>query len=98
MPYRKQQYRQTLFSGFNVSNFTSLSVDKLIERGRGYVETDIRFDVYRQLQELWRKEIPSVVLGYPMDTYIRPVGSPDWDRKIVFSSADRFFDIHLWPQ
>ena len=73
-------------------------MDKLVERGRGYLETDIRFDVYRQLQELWRKEIPSIVLGYPMDTYIRPVGSPELDRRIVFSSADRFFDIHLWPQ
>ena len=97
-PYFFLHSSQTLFSGFNVSNFTSLSVDKLIERGRGYLETDVRSDVYRQLQELWRKEIPSIVLGYPTDTYIRPVGSPDLDRRIVFSSADRFFDIHLWPQ
>ena len=81
----------------NISNFANLSVDKLIERGRDHMDTNIRLDVYGQLQELWNSEVPAIVIGYPMDTYIRPLGAPSSNGYIAFSSSDRFFDIHLWP-
>ncbi len=96
-PYFFLHSSQILFSGLNISNFANLSVDKLIERGRDHMDTNIRLDVYGQLQELWNSEVPAIVIGYPMDTYIRPLGGPSSNGYIAFSSSDRFFDIHLWP-
>ncbi len=82
--------------GANVANYGSIVIDALLERGRTAADILIRLDAYRQIQELWRREAPSVILAYPHIRYIRAaeVTSPPFG--VLFTPADRFLNVHRW--
>ena len=95
-PYLAWHSSQIVHPGANVSQYGSVVIDALLERGRTASDSLIRLDAYRQIQELWRRETPSVILAYPHIRYIRAdsVASPPFG--VLFTPADRFLNVHRW--
>lgn len=95
-PYFAWHSSQARPPGGNVASYGGLVIDALLERGRTTLDPLVRRDAYRQFQELWRREVPSVVLAYPRLRYLRAetvIGPPIG---VLFSPADRFLNVHRW--
>ena len=95
-PYLAWHSSQVLPPGGNVANYGSIIIDALLERGRTTVNTLVRLDAYRQFQELWQRESPSVILAYPQIRYIRAAGVKSPPFGVLFNPADRFLNVHQW--
>ncbi len=95
-PYLAWHSSQVLPPGGNVANYGSIIIDALLERGRTTVNTLVRLDAYRQFQELWQRESPSVILAYPQIRYIRAAGLKSPPFGVLFNPADRFLNVHQW--
>ena len=95
-PYLAWHSSQVVHPGGNVANYGSIVIDALLERGRTTSNVLIRLDAYRQIQELWQREAPSVVLAYPRIRYVRSVAVTSPPFGVLFTPADRFLNVHLW--
>ena len=95
-PYLAWHSSQTIHPGGNIANYGGIIIDALLERGRTTASVLVRLDAYRQFQELWQREAPSVILAYPHIRYIRAsnVESPPFG--VLFTPADRFLNVHQW--
>jgi len=49
----------------NISNFSDLKVDKLLEDGRKELDQDSRIDIYQDFQRFLLEESPAIFLRYP---------------------------------
>lgn len=95
-PYFGWHSSQLGAAGLNIANYTDISSDFLIERGRESTDIGIRTEMYRQFQEIWSGTAPSVILGYPTYLYAFAAGvEPDLFQNLAAPSK-RFANIHRW--
>ncbi|HCV00295.1 MAG: hypothetical protein CL897_04675 [Dehalococcoidia bacterium] len=95
-PYFAWHSSQLVDPGANIANYGSIVFDALLERGRTTSNMLVRLDAYRQIQELWPRETPSVILAYPSLRYIRATSVMSPAFGVLFSPTDRFLNVHLW--
>lgn len=95
-PYDGWHSSQAGASGVNIANFADVVADSLIAQGRTSTDPQIRVEAYRQFQEIWQQQAPSAVVAYPHFVYARTTRLQPAEPAILFSPADRFFDVHLW--
>ncbi len=95
-PYLAWHSSQVDHPGGNVANYGDIIVDALLERGRTTSSALVRLDAYRQFQELWQREAPSVILAYPRIRYIRAANVTSPPFGVLFTPTDRFLNVHLW--
>ncbi len=95
-PYFAWHSSQARPPGGNVASYGGIVIDALLERGRTTLDPLVRRDAYAQFQELWRREVPSVVLAYPRLRYLRAETVRAPAIGVLFSPADRFLNVHQW--
>jgi len=80
----------------NLSQFTDFRTDALLEQIRETHNADLRKQALKQLREVFREEIPAVVLYSP--TYVFAIGNKmlgvDLGKPSLHS--DRFLSVHRW--
>ena len=95
-PYFGWHSSQLGAAGLNIANYSDIESDAVVERGRESSDPGVRADMYRQFQDIWAEEAPSVILGYPRYAYVLPGDA----NAVVFSNlvapSQRFAEIHRW--
>jgi peptide/nickel transport system substrate-binding protein len=97
-PYYGWHSSQMGTAGRNIANYANLVADSLIAQGRTTTSFEVRKDAYRQFQEVWQAQAPSIVLAYPQYTYLHPEGLGGPAGAVLFTPSQRFADIHQWKR
>ncbi len=97
-PYFGWHSSQMGTAGLNLANFADTVADELISKGRTTTDTDVRKDVYRQLQEVWNELAPSVVIAYPQYVYAHSDAIQGMNLGVMFDGSQRFASVNQWHE
>ncbi|MBA4179274.1 MAG: hypothetical protein C0506_01670 [Anaerolinea sp.] len=95
-PYFGWHSSQMGSAGLNLANFEDTVADELIAKGRTTGDIEVRKDAYRQFQEVWQEKAPSVIIAYPGYLYAHTDSLKGFTPALLFSAAQRFYDVHKW--
>jgi len=95
-PYPAYHTSQARPGGGNLSGFSSPDADLLLQTARQITDVASRMALYRQFQEVFASEVPSLPLYHRTFTYVvgkhlQGVGQP-----VLFNSSSRFTDVREW--
>lgn len=93
-PYRNWHSSQSAAGG-NVSGFTDPRTDALLEEARKVSQPE-RSDLYRQFQELFAQEVPSIPLYVSTATYAQDVEVQGVRVAFLAQPGDRFWQVQEW--
>ncbi len=95
-PYPAYHSSQAAPGGSNLSGFSNPDADLLLQTARQTTDTGARMTLYRQFQEVFANEVPSLPLYHRTFTYVigrhlQGVGQP-----VLFNSSSRFSNVREW--
>ncbi len=82
--------------GMNLSLYTNISVDKLLEEYRENKDPSKRKEILKNIEEAIRQDVPAIFLYSPHFLYATPQDIRDLDVGYMTSPEERFLDIHKW--
>jgi len=95
-PYSGWHTSQVSLSGQNIAGFSDPIADALLEKARVTLDVNVRREFYADFDARFVREAASLVLLYPVKSYVRPAALEAPDPGLLFESASRFRDIHEW--
>ena len=95
-PYSGWHTSQVSLSGQNIAGFSDPIADALLERARVTLDVNVRREFYADFDARFVREAASLVLLYPVRSYVRPAALQAPDPGLLFESASRFRDIQEW--
>lgn len=95
-PYFGWHSSQMGTAGLNLANFEDTVSDELIAKGRTTNDLEVRKDAYRQFQDVWAEQAPSVILTYPKFLYAHTDSLKGVTQGVLFTAAQRFYDVQKW--
>jgi peptide/nickel transport system substrate-binding protein len=95
-PYPAYHSSQATAGGNNLSGFSTPDTDLLLQTARQTSDVATRLALYRQFQEIFAGEVPSLPLfqrtyTYVIDRHLHGVGQP-----VLFDSSSRFVNVREW--
>ncbi|MEP6871809.1 MAG: peptide ABC transporter substrate-binding protein [Anaerolineaceae bacterium] len=97
-PYFGWHSSQMGTAGLNLANFEDTVSDELIAKGRTTNDLDVRKDAYEQFQDVWTEQAPSVILVYPKFVYAHTDSLKGTTEVVLFTAAQRFYDVQKWRE
>ncbi|HZP26001.1 MAG TPA: peptide ABC transporter substrate-binding protein [Dehalococcoidia bacterium] len=85
-----------VYNGANLAGYRNLIVDILLEQGRQLTDPTQRRALYAQFQDVFAKDEPSVLLYYPVYSYIIDKSVKDVSIGTLFDLSSRFAGIQNW--
>jgi peptide/nickel transport system substrate-binding protein len=82
--------------GLNIALYANITSDSLLEKGRIYLDTDLRDETYLKFEEEIKKDVPAIFLYSPDFIYIIPEYIKGISLGSVTTSGDRFLNVHEW--
>lgn len=82
--------------GLNISMYTNINVDKILEEARTISNQDKREQKYKEFQKLIHKDMPAVFLYSPKFVYIVPDFLKMNDIENITVPSERFSQINTW--
>lgn len=82
--------------GRNLSNYANPSADQLLEAARLTADPDQRAAIYGAFINLFRQDVPAVILFFPRYVYAVPQRLAGVHLSLLSSTADRFADVEEW--
>ncbi len=82
--------------GLNITMYTNLKVDKLLEDARKTLDTSLRIDEYEKFSQEIQKDIPAVFLYSPEFIYIAPGKVKNLTLWTITLPFERFLNINNW--
>ena len=82
--------------GLNISMYTNINVDKILEEARTILDKEKREKKYKEFQKLIHKDIPAIFLYSPKFVYIVPDFLKINDIENIIVPSERFSQIHTW--
>lgn len=95
-PYPLWHSSQAFGEGRNLSSFSNLEVDRLLENGRQTTSNGERADAYRQFQEIFAEEHPAVLLYTSTYQYVVPADLKGLSPGLLIGLSSRFNDVSKW--
>ncbi len=95
-PYPLWHSSQTVDVGRNYAGFENREADELMEEGRRVLDFQTRVNLYRQFQDIFAEEVPSLLLYYPIYNYAVDRSVRDVQIGPLRVSSDRFRSIARW--
>jgi peptide/nickel transport system substrate-binding protein len=86
---------QATATGFNLASFKDDRVDNLLEQARKTPQNLKREDLYRQFQELFAQEVPSIPLYSSTALYVQR-SVRDAQPGLITQPGDRFWQVQQW--
>ena len=83
-------------NGFNFASYANPQIDKLLEEARQTNDNARRLELYRQFQERFGDEIPSLLLYYPSYTYAVNKNVKGIELGVLFNPSSRFTNVKDW--
>ncbi len=95
-PYPVWHSSQRPPEGRNFSNYLDPEVDRVLQDARRTADRSQRQTLYARFQELFRQDVPAVVLFYPQYTYAVDERVKGVDLGALFDPASRFAFVWQW--
>ncbi len=95
-PYPAWHSSQTSESGRNLAVYESQEADQLLEEARRTSDLDERQRLYYTFQEIFRDDVPSVLLYYPISSYFVTDQVKGIQLGTLFSNSSRFQNVQQW--
>ena len=95
-PYPLWHSTQATGSGTNLSGFSDLTADQLLENGRQAVSSADRAADYRQFQEIVARQVPAVLLYTPTYQYVVRADLEGLSPGLLTTLSERFSDVDTW--
>ena len=95
-PYPYWHSSQADEDGSNLANYINQEADRLLEEARSTHDRDQRIELYRQFQELFAYDVPSLLLYQPVYSYAVDATIHDVQVGPMNTSSDRFQTINSW--
>jgi len=95
-PYPLWHSSRAFGEGRNLSSFSDLEVDRLLENGRQTTSNAERAEAYRAFQEIFAEELPAVLLHTPTYQYVVPADLNGVSPGLLTNLGARFTDVHRW--
>ena len=95
-PYPLWHSSQAFGDGRNLSSFSDLEVDRLLENGRQTTSDGERAEAYRAFQEIFSEEMPAVLLHTLTYQYVVPAKLQGLSPGLLIGLNSRFEDAFRW--
>jgi len=95
-PYPAWHSSQATDSGRNLAAYVSEDADAMMEEARRTKDLGERQRLYYSFQQLFRDDVPSVVLYYPVNTYFVSEQVGGIQLGTLFNGASRFRNVQGW--
>jgi peptide/nickel transport system substrate-binding protein len=95
-PYGGWHTSQVSLDGQNIAGFSDPIADALLEVARVTLDVNLRREFYADFLARFEHEAASLVLFYPVRTYLRPPRLVAPDPGLLFEPASRFALIEEW--
>jgi peptide/nickel transport system substrate-binding protein len=95
-PYPLWHSSQVFGDGRNLSSFSNLQVDRLLENGRQTTSDGERAEAYRTFQEIFSEEVPAVLLHTLTYQYVVPADLQGLSPGLLIGLSSRFDDAFSW--
>ena len=95
-PYPFWHSSQVNEDGLNFANYISEEADVLLGEARSTTEKQRRIELYRQLQEIFAREVPSLLLYQPVYNYAVDASVHNVQIPPMIDSSDRFRTVTSW--
>jgi peptide/nickel transport system substrate-binding protein len=95
-PYPLWHSSQAFGDGRNLSSFSNLEVDRLLENGRQTTSNGERAEAYRAFQEVFAEEYPAVLLYTPAYQYVVPADLKALSPGLLVGLSARYNDVSNW--
>lgn len=95
-PYPLWHSSQNTQDGLNVSALKQPKVDELLEKARTTIDPGARREFYRQFQQLFADEMPSVPLYHPGYLYAVDRAVKGMSLGVLFDPSSRFQNVTKW--
>lgn len=95
-PYPAWHSSQAINGGRNIAGYTSDDSDKLVEQARRTFDLAERRELYSQFQAQFLKDMPSIPLFVPLDTYFVSERVGNVNPGTLFTPSSRFRDVWEW--
>ena len=95
-PYLMWHSTQIGGDGQNYAGLDNLDIDLLLEQGRQSTEQSERARLYRDFQDLFAKEVPSLLLYYPVYNYAVDDMVKGVQLSPLTDASDRFGTVDQW--
>ncbi len=82
--------------GNNLSSFSNAQVDLLLQQARQTSDPATRLSLYRQFQEVFAQEVPSLPLYQRTYTYVIDKHLTGVEHPVLFNSGSRFVNVKDW--
>jgi len=95
-PYPYWHSSQANEYGFNFANFNNAQADTLLQEARLTTDTETRYELYREFQDLFARLVPSLPLYQPVYSYAVSSSVRDVQIGPMLTSGDRFRSVTSW--
>ncbi|MBI4300882.1 MAG: peptide ABC transporter substrate-binding protein [Chloroflexi bacterium] len=82
--------------GLNIASYSSPDADKLLDEAQKTSDMGRRKELYAKFQELFADDVPSILLYYPMYTYVQDKKVKGVQLGVMFEPSSRFYNINRW--
>jgi peptide/nickel transport system substrate-binding protein len=89
-------HQAEITGGQNYSQWDNRTASEYLENARVVADPDVRVRLYRNFQVIFSRELPALLLYYPVDTYAVDRRVQGVQAAPLFESADRFNTIASW--
>jgi peptide/nickel transport system substrate-binding protein len=95
-PYPAWHSSQVSDSGRNLAGYANQEADKLLEDARRSRDLDERQRLYFAFQDIFHRDVPSVLLYHPVSTYFVTNQIQGLELGVLFTRSSRFRNVHEW--
>lgn len=95
-PYPAWHSSQATGNGRNLAAYSSEDADRLMEEARREYDIERRKRLYYTYQIIFQEDVPSVLLYYPVYTYLVSSEITNVQVGVLFQRSSRFLNVHEW--
>ncbi|MBI4301874.1 MAG: peptide ABC transporter substrate-binding protein [Chloroflexi bacterium] len=87
---------QASTDGFNIASYSNGEVDNLLQRARQTTDMAERTKLYRQFQDIFAEEVPSILLYYPTYLYAQDKKVKGVSLGTLYEPSSRYSNVKDW--
>jgi peptide/nickel transport system substrate-binding protein len=95
-PYAAWHSSQMREHGLNLSGYSHYRLDRVLSEARQTHDIDRRMVLYREFQQIFAEQVPSIPLLYPVCNYFVDKSVQGIGLGVLFDPASRFANVDEW--
>lgn len=95
-PYPAWHSSQAQEGGLNLAGYSDEYLDRVLSQARQTNDLEQRKALYREFQQIFAEEVPSILLFYPVYNYFVDKEVKGVNLGVIFEPASRFANVHQW--